>query len=36
MNQPRPDVRGMALGLPALAPEDIQPVDSRIAQVRPR
>ena len=32
----RSDVRGMALGLPALSSEQIQLVDSWIAQGRPR
>jgi hypothetical protein len=34
--QPDPRVRGMPLGLPALPPEDIQLVETWIAQGRPR
>jgi mono/diheme cytochrome c family protein len=34
--KPNPRVRGMPLGLPSLSPEDIQLVDSWIAQGRPR
>ena len=34
--RPRADVRGMPLGYPALAPEDIQLVESWVAQGRPR
>lgn len=33
---PRSDVRGMPLGLPPLSPEDIQLVESWVAQGRPR
>jgi hypothetical protein len=32
----QPSMRGMPLGLPALPPEDIQLVDTWIAQGRPR
>ncbi|MBX3126495.1 MAG: c-type cytochrome [Polyangiaceae bacterium] len=34
--KPRPDVRGMPLGMPALPIEDIQLVESWVAQGRPR
>jgi len=34
--QPVPGVRGMPLGLPALTPEELQLVESWIAQGRPR
>ena len=35
-NKPRSDLRGMPLGLPALSPEEVQLVETWVAQGRPR